>query len=187
MPEWVHCGDEAAGHQLPLAVVFSIIPIDSVEECSSLMYNLMQIFLLYSFIFKLYLLVMLLQFSLFFPLCPLQAETPLPQAHPPLLMSMVMNVSSLASPFTILYFTSPWLFSNYLFILLNPFTSSPIPISLQSGNHQNALRIHDSVSVLLVYLVCFLDSVVVRHIFFAILLFIVLIFLFLNKSLQHFI
>ena len=36
--------DEAANHQLPIAVAFWIIQIVSVEECSSLMQNLMQIY-----------------------------------------------------------------------------------------------------------------------------------------------
>ena len=94
-------------------------------------------------------------------------------------------VGSLAIPFPILYFISPWLLCNYLFILLNPHTSSPIPHNLlTSGNCQNTLHIHDSVSVLLVCLVCFLDSIVDRYVFIAILLFIVLIFYFcLSKSL----
>ena len=39
----VHCWDEAANHQLPIAAAFWIIQIVSVEECSSLMQNLMQI------------------------------------------------------------------------------------------------------------------------------------------------
>ena len=39
----------------------------------------------------------------------------------------VMHISSLTTPFPILYFIFPWLFCNYLFVLLNPFTSSPIP------------------------------------------------------------
>ena len=43
MHEWVHCCDEAAIQQLPTAVVFWIIQIVSLEECSSLMQNLMQI------------------------------------------------------------------------------------------------------------------------------------------------
>ena len=43
MHEQVHCCDEAANHQLPTAVAFCIIQIVSVEECSSLMQNLMQI------------------------------------------------------------------------------------------------------------------------------------------------
>ena len=38
-----HCHDEAANHQLPIAVAFWIIWIVSTEECSSLMQNLMQI------------------------------------------------------------------------------------------------------------------------------------------------
>ena len=39
----------------------------------------------------------------------------------------VMCINSLATPFPVLYLTSPWLFCNYLLVLLNPFTSSPIP------------------------------------------------------------
>ena len=95
----------------------------------------------------------------------------------------VLCVTSLAAPFPILYFTSPWLFCNHLFVLLNPLTFSPIPPHhLLFGNHQNALYIHDSDSVL-VCLVCFLDSIVDKYVFFDILLSIVLIFFFLNKSL----
>ena len=55
-----------------------------------------------------------------------------------------------------LYFTSPWLFCNYLAVLLNPSPLWPLPCApLPSGNHQNALCMHDSVSVLLVCLLCF--------------------------------
>ena len=43
MREWVHCYDEAANHQVPIAVAFWIIWIVSAQECSSLMQNLMQI------------------------------------------------------------------------------------------------------------------------------------------------
>ena len=128
---------------------------------------------------------MLLQLSSFFPLCPHLPLAPLsvPQAIPtPCSCPWVMHISSVATPFLILYFTSPWLFCDYLFVL-NPLTSSPIsPHPNPSGNHQNALHIHDSVSVLLVCLVCFVDSIVDRYVFIAI-FFIVLIFFFLNKSL----
>ena len=41
--EQVPCNDEAANHQLPIATAFWVIWIVSVEECSSLMQNLMQI------------------------------------------------------------------------------------------------------------------------------------------------
>ena len=84
--------------------------------------------------------------------------------HPPLLQTIphhfscpwVMCISSLAAPFPVLYFTFPWLFCKHLFVLLNPLTSSPIPPHpISIDNHQNALCIHDSVSVLLVCLVCF--------------------------------
>ena len=43
MHELVHCYDEAVNHQLPIAATFWIIQIVSIEECSSLMQNLMQI------------------------------------------------------------------------------------------------------------------------------------------------
>ena len=44
MHEWVCCHDEAASHQLPIAIAFRIIRIVSIEECSSLTQNLMQIY-----------------------------------------------------------------------------------------------------------------------------------------------
>ena len=120
------------------------------------------------------LLIMLLQLSQFFPF---------PQAIPiPLFLSMGHRYKFVATLFPILYCASPWLFCNYLFVHLNPLTSSPIPPhTLPSGNHQNVLGIYDSVSVL-VCLVCFLDSSVDRYVFIDILSFMVLIF-FLNKSL----
>ena len=43
MREQMHCCDEAANHQLPIAAAFWIIRIVSTKECSSLMQNLMQI------------------------------------------------------------------------------------------------------------------------------------------------
>ena len=127
---------------------------------------------------------MLLQLSPFFPLSPTPSSTPHSLRPFPYhcLHPWVMHVSSLAIPFSTLYFTSPWLFGNYLLVLLNPLTSSPIPPPPpQSSNHQNAVYIHDSVSVL-GCLVCFLYSVVDKYVFVAILLFIVSIF-FLNNSL----
>ena len=68
--------------------------------------------------------------------------------------------------YTVLY--SPMAILWLLFVHINPLTSSPIaPHLLPFGNHQNALHIHDSVS-LLVCLVCFLDSIVDRYVFIAI-------------------
>ena len=43
MHEWAHCYDEAADHQLPIAEAFWITWTVSVEKCSSLMQNFMQI------------------------------------------------------------------------------------------------------------------------------------------------
>ena len=43
MCELVHCHGEAADHQLPIAAAFWIIQIVSMEECLSIMQNLMRI------------------------------------------------------------------------------------------------------------------------------------------------
>ena len=43
MPELACCRDKAAHHQLPIPAAFWIIGIVSMEKCSSLMQNLMQI------------------------------------------------------------------------------------------------------------------------------------------------
>ena len=43
MHEQVHCCDEAANHRLPRAAAFWLIQIVSMEKCSSLIQNLMQI------------------------------------------------------------------------------------------------------------------------------------------------
>ena len=71
---------------------------------------------------------MLLQLSQFFPLY----HPPLSTHHSPDNHHTIVHVhgsciGSLATPFPILYFISPWLFYNYLFVLLKPLTSSPIP------------------------------------------------------------
>ena len=142
---------------------------------------------LQSFLFQNYiLLIMLLHLSQFFPLSPPPPSTPhsLRQSPHHCSCPWVMHIISLATLFPILHFTSPWLFCNYLFVLLNPLTSSPIPSHpLPSGSNHSTLCNHDSVSVLLVCLVCFLDLIVDRYVFIAISLSIVLIFFFLNKSL----
>ena len=78
-------------------------------------------------------------FSLYFTdyaiSCPNVPPLPPYAQHPPSLRQSppygscpwVMCASSLAAPFPVLYFTSPWLFCNCLFVLLNPLTSSPVP------------------------------------------------------------
>ena len=43
MYEWACCRDEAANHQLPIAVAFWIIWLVSMEECSRFMQHLMQV------------------------------------------------------------------------------------------------------------------------------------------------
>ena len=69
----------------------------------------------------------------------------------------VVHISSLASPFPILFLTSPCLFSTYhlcsLFPL--PFPYSPLPLPLSADNPPCDLHFCDSVPVLVVCLVCF--------------------------------
>ena len=74
------------------------------------------------------LLIILLQLSWFFLLCPSPHRTPhsLRQFPHHCSCPWVMRISSLATPFPILYCTSPGLFGNHLFVLLNPLASSPI-------------------------------------------------------------
>ena len=93
------------------------------------------------------------------------------------------HVSSLAFPFPMLYFTSHgYSVTTYLYFLisspLHPFPHNPLP----SGNHQNALCIHDSVYVLLVCIVCFLDSIANRYVFIAILFLFFIFFPFKKKD-----
>ena len=66
----------------------------------------------------------------------------------------------------------------HLYFLI-PSPLHPFPYTLLlSGNPQNTFHSHDSVSVLLACLACFLDSVVDRYVFIAMLLFIVSILFF---------
>ena len=119
------------------------------------------------FSFKLYFTDYAITVFLIALFAPLPTDTPHSLRQSPIIVPVHQScVHTLASPFPMLYFTSPWLFCNYLFVLLNPLTSSPIPsYPLPLGNHENTLCIHDSVSVLLVCLVCILDSIVNRYAF----------------------
>ena len=123
------------------------------------------------------LLIILLYMPKIFPLSASTQDLPLPQTMPtPLFISMgIMHISSLATPFPILYFTSPWLFCNYLFVP-NTLTWLPIPLHvLPIWQSSKCSLYHDSACVH-VFLVCFLDSIVDRYIFIAILLLVVLTF-----------
>ena len=93
-----------------------------------------------------------------------------------------IHVSSLAPPFPILSFTSPWLFCTYLFILLNPLTSSSILPHPSRPATIKMFSLSMILSLFVLFVQCFLNSITDRYVFIATLLFIVLIF-FLNKSL----
>ena len=108
--------------------------------------------------------------------CPPPPSTPNSLQWSHLLCSCpwVMHISYLATPFPILFLTCPCLFYNYQFVFFNPFTFSPIPQDcLPTGHHSNVLHFYDSVSVLQVCLVCFLDSIVDSYVFVAIVIVIV--------------
>ena len=70
--------------------------------------------------FNYILLIMLLQLSWFFPLCSTPPSIPHSLRQSPHHCSWiwVMHICSLATPSPMLYLTSPWLFFNYLFVLL---------------------------------------------------------------------
>ena len=89
-------------------------------------------------LFKNYiLLIMLLHLSQFLPLCAPPPSIPhsLRQSPHHCSCPWVMCISSLATAFPLLYFTSPWLFCTYLFVFLNPLTTSPIPLLIFSFNN----------------------------------------------------
>ena len=111
------------------------------------------------------LLFMLLQLSQSYPFAPSAQSTPTLSRQPHTVVHVrgsCLHICSLATLFLVLYFTSPWLFCNYPFVLLNSctfFAHSPKP--LPSGDCQNIFYVCDS--VLLVFLFCFLDPIVDRY------------------------
>ena len=129
---------------------------------------------------------MLLQLSHFFSLYSLPPGTHLPPAFPPPLSSCpwVILISSLASPFPILFLTSPCLFCTYHLCFLFPVPFPPFSsLSLPNDNPPCDLHFCHSTPVLVICLVCFcfLGSVVDSCEFAVILLFIVFDLLFLRE------
>ena len=83
------------------------------------------IFLLLNYIL---LIITITVVPIFPPLLPSTQRPPLPHQFPHHCSCLwVLCISSSATPFPILYFTSPWLFYNYLFALLQPLFSSLNP------------------------------------------------------------
>ena len=102
---------------------------------------------------------MLLQLCLFFPLCTLQPTIPhsLQQSPHHCSCPWIMHISSLASPFPILFLISPCLFCTYQLYFLFPVPFPPFSfLPLPTDNHSFDLHIYDSVSVLFVCSLCFL-------------------------------
>ena len=129
---------------------------------------------------------MLLQLSDSPPLYSLPPCTPPPTHIAPLFSSCpwVIHISSLASTFPILSLTSPCLFSTYHLCYLFPALFPPFsPYLFRLITLQIISIVYDSLPVLVVCLVCFLDPVVDSCEFVAILMFAVFFFFFLNKSL----
>ena len=114
--------------------------------------------------------------SQFFPPSPLPPSTPNSFRPSPYLRACpwVMHISSLATSFPILYLTSPWLFCNYLFVLLNPLTSSPISPHPPPIRQPPKCSLYPWFCLSSCLLSLFFRFIVDRYIFIAILLFIVL-------------
>ena len=94
----------------------------------------------------------------------------------------VICVSCLATLFPIQYFTSPWYcVTTYLYFLI----PSPLHLFSPTPSHLATIKTLTISMILsvLVCLVCFFRFTFDRYVFNAILLFLVLIFFFLNKSL----
>ena len=129
---------------------------------------------------------MLLILCTFSPIAHLHPVHPIPSYNTPFSSGpRAMHISSLAAPFSILFLTSACLFCTYQLRFLIPIPFPPFsPFLLSADNPRNDLQIYDSVSVVVVCLVCwgFFRFSVDGCEFVAILMFIVLIF-FLNKSL----
>ena len=92
-----------------------------------------------------------------FPLCPPPLSTlhSLRQSSHLHSSPWVMHVSSLSTPFPILYLPSPWPFCNYLFIHLNPCTFSSV---LQPLLHLVAIKLFSIPMIL--FLFCWFDQFV---------------------------
>ena len=108
--------------------------------------------------FKYILLIMLLQLSHFFsPLFPSALHTPSHLHSTPFSSCLwVLHISSLASPFFILFLTSPYLFCTYHLCYL--FSVPFLPLSPSHSPVDNPpcdLHFCGSVPVLVVCLVCF--------------------------------
>ena len=125
-------------------------------------------------------------FPIFPSLSPLHPAYPLPPAFLPFSSCQwVIHISSLASPFPILFLTSPCVFCTYQLCFLFP-VPFPLfsPLHLPVDNPPCDLHFGDTIPVLVVCLVVFVLGLVVDSCeFVVILLFIVLIFFFLDKSL----
>ena len=104
---------------------------------------------------KLYFIAYAITVVLIFPLCPHPCSIyhSLRQCLHHCSRSWVMCISSLAAPFPILYFTSTWLFCNYLFVL-NRLTSAPIP-PYPPPTWQPSKCSLSMIVFVLVFLVCF--------------------------------
>ena len=99
--------------------------------------------------------ILYLPFMLLIPCTDSPIHTPPP--HPLSSCPWVMDISSLASPFPILFLTSPCLFCTYqLCFLISVSFPQFSPFRLPAGNPTNDLYNYDSVLVLLICLVCFL-------------------------------
>ena len=117
----------------------------------------LQEIILITYIFKIYLLIMLLQLS-HPPPTPLDPAHPLPPTSPPPYSSCpwVILISPLASTFPTLFLPSPCLFSTYhlCYLLSVPFPHL-YPFQSPIDNPPCDLHFCGSVSVLVVCLVCF--------------------------------
>ena len=133
-----------------------------------------------------YILLVVITVVPFFPLCPPLSNTPISNISPHLwfmFMGHEYEFFGFSISYTILNITLSILYLPIM--LLNPCIISPFsPFPIPADNPPNDLHTYDSVPVLVVCLVCFCFlGLAVDSCEFVILMFIVLIFFLLNKSL----
>ena len=92
------------------------------------LYIVLVLFTVHTKFFCYVLLIIVLQLSWFFPICPPPLNTPYSLRQSPTIVHVHGSCVQVLWLFHFLYCTiSPWLFCDYLLVLLKPLTSSPIP------------------------------------------------------------
>ena len=112
-------------YQNLLYIYTTLIPVRHINDNSVELYLPFPILVLL-FLFLVYFIDYAITVVPIFP--PFHPAPPTPGNPHTIVHCQRSCIGSLATPFPILYFAFPWLFCNYLLVVLSPLTSSPIPL-----------------------------------------------------------